>query len=62
MRRGIRHACPDAVLMHVPHITETTSTRLEGAERPMGHGPAFGDKTARDRAGHRDLDGNGDPN
>jgi hypothetical protein len=28
----------------------------------MGHGPAFGDKTTRDRAGHRDLDGNGDPN
>ena len=27
---------PEAVLMHVPHITETTSTRLEGAERPMG--------------------------
>ena len=51
---------PDAVLMHVPHITETTSTRLDGAER--GHGPAFGDNTARDRAGHRDLDGNGDPN
>ena len=51
---------PEAVLMRVPHITETTSTRLDGAER--GHGPAFGDNTARDRAGHRDLDGNGDPN
>jgi hypothetical protein len=58
---------PEAVLMHVPHITATETIRrhvYERANRPLGHGPALGVGEIRDdggRAGHR-TGGNGDPN
>jgi hypothetical protein len=42
---------PEAVLMHVPHITATETIRRhvqERANRPLGHGPALGVGEIRD--------------
>jgi len=41
---------PEAVLMHVPHITATETIRrhvYERANRPLGHGPALGVREIR---------------